>query len=76
MRQARYRDRTKTLFQSLMAAAVANLALVAGKSDLMGPQRTAQRWMTALTKTLQDRLRPLLRPQRRHVKPIPDAVQH
>jgi hypothetical protein len=38
MRQARYRGRTKTLFQALMAAAVANLTLVVGKSGLMGPE--------------------------------------
>ena len=36
MRQARYFGRTKTLFQLLMAAAVANLTLVAGKVGLMG----------------------------------------
>ena len=36
VRQARYFGRTKTLFQLLMAAAVANLTLVAGKVGLMG----------------------------------------
>ena len=34
IRQARYRGRVKTLFQLLMAAAVANLTLVAGQSQL------------------------------------------
>jgi hypothetical protein len=53
LRQARYRGRTKTLCQALMAAAVANLTLVAGKSDLMGPQGAAQRLTTALTNALQ-----------------------
>ena len=36
MRQARYFGRSKTLFQLLMAAAVANLTLVAGKLGMMG----------------------------------------
>ena len=36
VRQARYFGRTKTLFQLLMAAAVANLTLVAGKVGRMG----------------------------------------
>ena len=36
MRQARYFGRTKTLFQLLMAATVANLTLVAGKVGKMG----------------------------------------
>jgi len=36
MRQARYFGRTKTLFQLLMAATVANLTLVATKLGLMG----------------------------------------
>ncbi len=35
LRQARYFGRTKTLFQLLMAATVANLTLVAGKAGLM-----------------------------------------
>ena len=37
MRQARYFGRTKTLFQLLMAATVANLTLVAGKVGKIGP---------------------------------------
>ena len=36
VRQARYFGRTKTLFQLLMAATVANLTLVAGKVGRMG----------------------------------------
>ena len=36
VRQARYFGRTRTLFQLLMAAAVANLTLVAGKVGRMG----------------------------------------
>ena len=36
VRQARYIGRTKTLFQLLMAATVANLTLVAGKVGRMG----------------------------------------
>ena len=36
VRQARYLGRTKTLFQLLMAATVANLTLVAGKVGRMG----------------------------------------
>ena len=36
VRQARYFGRTKTLFQLLMAAAVANLTLVAGRVGMMG----------------------------------------
>jgi len=36
IRQARYVGRAKTLFQLLMAAAVANLTLVAGKLGMMG----------------------------------------
>ena len=36
VRQARYFGRTKTLFQLLMAATVANLTLVAGKVGKMG----------------------------------------
>ena len=36
LRQARYFGRTKTLFQLLMAATVANLTLVAGRVGLMG----------------------------------------
>ena len=36
VRQARYFGRTKTLFQLLMAAAVANLTLVAGRIGMMG----------------------------------------
>ena len=36
VRQARYLGRTKTLFQLLMAATVANLTLVAGKVGKMG----------------------------------------
>lgn len=36
VRQARYKGRAKTLFQVLMAAAVANLTLVANKIGLMG----------------------------------------
>ena len=36
VRQARYFGRTKTLFQALMAATVANLALIAGKTGEMG----------------------------------------
>src|SRR5215472_12938756 len=43
MRKARYRGRTKTLFQALMTATVANLTLVAGKSDLMGPESAPRR---------------------------------
>ena len=44
VRQARYFGRTKTLFQLLMAATLANLTLVATKTGLMGdrnhPKRT------------------------------------
>jgi len=36
VRQARYKGRAKTLFQVLMAAAVANLTLVANKTGMMG----------------------------------------
>ena len=36
VRQARYFGRTKTLLQLLMAAAVANLTLVAGRVGMMG----------------------------------------
>ncbi len=36
VRQARYKGRAKTLFQVLMAAAVANLTLVANKMGMMG----------------------------------------
>jgi hypothetical protein len=36
MRKARYRGRTKTLFQAALTAAVANLTLIAGKSE--GPE--------------------------------------
>ena len=36
VRQARYFGRTKTLFQLLMAAAVANLTLVASRIGMMG----------------------------------------
>jgi hypothetical protein len=39
VRQARYFGRTKTLFQLLMAATVANLTLVAGKMGIMGEAR-------------------------------------
>jgi transposase len=38
MRQARYFGRRKTLFQLLMAATVANLTLVARKTEQKGPQ--------------------------------------
>ena len=39
VRQARYIGRTKTLFQLLMAATVANLTLVATKTGLMGDRK-------------------------------------
>jgi Transposase DDE domain len=64
LRQARYRGRTKTLFQALLAAAVANLTLVAGRSDPTGQEPAPQRVVAALTKPLRDlrrafdRLRP------------------
>lgn len=55
MRQARYRGRTKTLFQAVVTAAVANLTLIAGKAPLTGPNgalavhlrwsRAALRWL-------------------------------
>lgn len=54
LRQARYRGRTKTLFQALMAAAVANLTLVAGRSDLTGQEPAPRRVLMALGKPLQD----------------------
>jgi hypothetical protein len=38
MRQARYFGRRKTLFQLIMAATVANLTLVARKTEQKGPQ--------------------------------------
>ena len=41
MRQARYFGRTKTLFQLLMAATVANLTLVAAKMGIMGKMKRA-----------------------------------
>ncbi len=69
LRQARYRGRTKTLFQALMAAAVANLTLVAGKSDLMGPQGAPQRLTTALTNALQSLRRAFQRPHPSDCRP-------
>jgi hypothetical protein len=45
MRQARYFGRTKTLFQALMAATVANLTLIAGKT---GEMRVARNTKSAL----------------------------
>jgi len=42
MRQARYFGRTKTLFQLLMAATVANLTLVATKVGLMRSRNSRQ----------------------------------
>ena len=54
LRQARYRGRTKTLFQALMAATVANLTLVAGKSDLMGPEPAPRQLVTTLMRVLSD----------------------
>ena len=41
LRQARYFGRTKTLFQLLMAATVANLTLVAGRVGMMGETTSA-----------------------------------
>jgi len=43
MRQARYFGRSRTLFQLLMAAAVANLTLVAGKVGMMGEGASGNR---------------------------------
>jgi len=43
MRQARYFGRTKTLFQALMAATVANLTLIARKTGQMGVGKSARR---------------------------------
>jgi hypothetical protein len=55
IRQARYKGRKKTRFQLLMAAAVANLTLVAGKEASKGvscrvfaPLRGLQRWIRSL----------------------------
>ena len=42
VRQARYFGRTKTLFQALMAATVANLTLIAGKTGGMDIEGSAQ----------------------------------
>ena len=50
VRQARYLGRTKTLFQLLMAATVANLTLVAGKVGKMGGiPATIDLWTAALS---------------------------
>ena len=43
VRQARYFGRTKTLFQLLMAAAIANLTLVAGRVGMMGEATVGSR---------------------------------
>lgn len=42
MRRARYFGRSKTLFQALLAATVANLTLIAGKMGRMGRQRSQE----------------------------------
>ncbi len=47
VRQSRYFGRTKTLFQLLMAATVANLTLVAGKMGIIGGSRTQATTPTA-----------------------------
>ena len=44
VRQARYFGRAKTLFQLLMAAAVANLTLVAGRVGMMGEATVGSRF--------------------------------
>jgi len=43
VRKARHFGRTKTLFQALMAATVANLTLIAGKTGQMGVGKSARR---------------------------------
>ncbi len=43
VRQARYFGRTKTLFQALMAATVANFTLIAGKTGEMGIAKGVKR---------------------------------
>ncbi len=61
MRQARYFGRSKTLFQLLMAATVANLTLVAAKIGITGGQLTTPAALlvphiASAAKTLQIRL--------------------
>ncbi len=48
VRKARYFGRTKTLFQALMAAAVANLTLIAGKMGEIGSEGGPQALMRLL----------------------------
>lgn len=48
IRQARYRGRVKTLFQLYMAAAVANLTLLAGQSVLGGDQPVPPNFLALL----------------------------
>jgi DDE family transposase/transposase-like protein DUF772 len=73
IRQARYVGRTKTRFQALLAATVANLTLVA---DLRGRRKTfssGQEWPDRLTTALHTRLVDLLArlsTRRRRSKPI------
>ena len=45
LRQARYLGRIKTLFQLLMAAAVANLTLMAGRVGMMGEATVGSRFL-------------------------------
>jgi hypothetical protein len=61
VRQARYFGRQKTLFQVLMAATVANLTLVLGKTQGQGASGTALNSLQALLTTL---LRAISPPQR------------
>jgi len=54
VRQARYKGRAKTLFQVLMAAAVANLTLVANKIGMMGkPKQQAKSFIFSLYRNLE-----------------------
>jgi hypothetical protein len=48
VRQPRHFGRTKTLFQALMAAAVANFTLIAGKTGEMDPGRSAKKALDPL----------------------------
>jgi len=55
VRQARYKGRAKTLFQVLMAAAVANLTLVANKIGMMGkPKQKAKSFIFSLYRNLEE----------------------
>lgn len=72
IRQARYRGRTKTLFQVLMAATVANLTLIAGKVDLMRPYNPFHHVMLGLVRRCRSLLSLLPLPSRRGLTPRND----